>query len=333
MNQEITKKNSNICFRLFLILFKGVLLLFAVSVVSFALIRSSPIDPLVAYKNANPSASQEQIDRMVAYWGLEEPPVTQFVNWFTSVLRGDLGYSTIFRQPVGNVILERVQSSIALMAAAWVLSGIFGFFLGLVAAANKRKLVDRMIKAICLTLSSTPTFWVGMIMIMVFAVNLGWFPIGLSAPAGKMIEDVTILERIKHLILPSITLSIVGVSGMALHTREKLIGVLESDYALFAFAQGEKKWTVIRRHGLRNILLPAITLQFASFSELFGGSVLAETVFSYPGLGSAASRAGNQNDISLFLGITLFSALFVYFGNLSANLLYFVIDPRTKEKR
>ena len=120
-------------------------------------------------------------------------------------------------------------------------------------------------------------------------------------------------------------------ANIALHTRQKLIDVMNSEYVLFARARGESKWEIFKRHGFRNILLPAITLQFASFAELFGGSVLAENVFSYPGLGSAVSAAGLNSDLPLLLGVTLFSALFVCVGNMIANLLYGLIDPQIKE--
>ena len=120
-------------------------------------------------------------------------------------------------------------------------------------------------------------------------------------------------------------------ANIALHTRQKLIDVLNSEYVLFARARGEGKWTILKRHGLRNILLPALTLQFASFAELFGGSVMAENVFSYPGLGSAVSAAGLSSDVPLLLGVTLFSALFVCVGNMIANLLYGIVDPQIQE--
>ena len=117
-------------------------------------------------------------------------------------------------------------------------------------------------------------------------------------------------------------------ANIALHTRQKLADVMNSEYVLFARARGEGEWTILRRHGLRNILLPALTLQFASFAELFGGSVMAENVFSYPGLGSAMSAAGLNSDVPLLLGVTLFSALFVCTGNMIANLLYGIVDPQ-----
>ena len=129
------------------------------------------------------------------------------------------------------------------------------------------------------------------------------------------------------------TLGLLSFANVALHTRQKLIDVLESDYVLFARARGENTWTIMKRHGFRNILLPALTLQFASFAELFGGSVLAENVFSYPGLGTAVSAAGLSGDVPLLLGITLFSTLFVFAGNLLANILYGLVDPRIREER
>src|SRR5699024_12791372 len=145
-----------------------------------------------------------------------------------------------------------------------------GFRGVIVAAINKGTWVDRVIKVYCYTLASTPTFWMGLLVLIVFAVWLGWFPVGMCVPAGVLAEDVSIVDRIKHLILPALTLSIVGVSNVALHTRQKMIDVLASEYILFARARGEKGFQLFWRHGLRNVALPAITLQFAAFSELFG---------------------------------------------------------------
>ena len=131
--------------------------------------------------------------------------------------------------------------------------------------------------------------------------------------------------------LPALTLSFMQFANIALHTRQKMVDVMESEYVLFATARGESRWSIVKRHGLRNIVLPGITLQFAAFSELFGGAVLTETVFSYHGLGSAAAEAGMASDVPLLLGVTLFSAIFVFTGNLIANLIYGIVDPRIRE--
>ena len=156
-------------------------------------------------------------------------------------------------------------------------------------------------------------------------------PIGLSVPVGVEVSGVTFLDRVRHAILPAVTLSITGISNITLHTREKMIDIMESDYILFAKARGEKTGSIIFHHGIRNVLFPAMTLQFASVSEIIGGSVLVEQVFSYPGLGQAAVTAGLGSDVPLLLGITVVTAVIVAAGNLAANILYGVIDPRIRE--
>lgn len=308
-------------------------LLVAICFISFILMKKSPIDPIQAYIGADMlNVGPEQREKIAEYWGLNDPLLVQFKNWGQAVLTGDLGTSMIYRRPVSEVIGQRFINSIVLMMVAWALSGIIGFVLGVIAAMKKGTWIDRIIKWYSFTLASTPTFWMGLIMLIVFSVWLGWLPIGLGVPVGILADDVTLLSRIKHLILPALTLSIVGVSNVALHTRQKLVDVLESDYILFAKARGESGFLLFWRHGLRNIALPAITLQFAGFSELFGGAVLAEQVFSYPGLGQATVEAGLRGDVPLLLGIVIFTTIFVFIGNLIADLIYYVVDPRTKEE-
>ena len=309
-------------------------LLIAISFISFILMKNSPIDPVQAYIGADMlNVGPEQRERIAEYWGLNEPVLVQYANWASAVLQGDLGTSMIHRRPVSEIIGERFMSSLALMIVAWTLSGVMGFVLGVVAAMKQGTWLDRAIQWYCYTLASTPTFWMGLLVLIIFAVWLGWFPIGLGVPAGVLAEDVVFLDRVKHLVLPALTLSILGVANVALHTRQKLIEVLSSDYVLFAKARGEKGFSLFWRHGLRNIALPAVTLQFAAFSELFGGAILAEQVFSYPGLGKATIDAGLRGDVPLLLGIVLFSTIFVFAGNLIADLIYYFVDPRTRESR
>jgi len=309
---------------------KVVLLLFAVSVITFALVELSPIDAVSSYIGEG-SVTAEQRAQIAEYWGLNDPPVTRYVKWITNMLHGDMGTSMIYRQPVSQVIRERFTLSLYLMAVSWVVSGLLGLLLGVVAAVKRGKIADRIIKTYCLLLESSPAFWIGIILLLLFSVHLRLLPMGLAAPIGKSLADATLGERIYHLILPALALSLTGISKIALQTREKMVQVLESDYAVFARTRGERVWTIVRRHGLRNILLPFITLQFGSISELFGGSVLAESVFTYPGLGEATVQSGLRGDMPLFLGIALFSALFVFCGNLIANILCAVVDPRIRE--
>lgn len=312
-------------------LLRMVTLLIAVSIISFILVSLSPVDPVQQYVGSVPNVSVEQRAKIAEYWGLNDPPVERFLAWGKSLLHGDFGVSLIYRRPVLDVIKEKFATSLALMMTAWAFSGIIGFVIGCAMGIFNGKWIDKILKKVCLIMCSIPTFWIGIVFLMLFSVQLGWFPMGMSVPKGVPADQVTILQRIHHLILPALTLSFLSFANVALHTREKLVDVLESDYVLFAKARGESKWSILKRHGLRNIMLPAITMQFGSFSELFGGSVLAETVFSYPGLGAAASAAGMGSDIPLLLGITLFSTLFVFVGNMLANIIYGIVDPQIRE--
>jgi len=316
---------------IFIYLLRGVTLLAATSVVCFILVSLSPVDPITAYIQGNPGVSEENIERMREFWGADEPPVERYLKWGSAILSGDFGESKIFRRPVIEIIGTRFQATLALMMAAWTFSGILGFSTGCLMGMFNGRPLDRIVKRLCLIMCSIPTFWIGLVFLMIFSVWLGWFPFGMSVPIGMAAEDVTIWHRLHHLILPALTLSFLSFAHIALHTREKLTGVLDSEYVLFAKARGESDLLILRRHGLRNILIPAVTMQFASFAELFGGSIIAENIFSYPGLGSAASAAGLQGDIPLLLGITLFSVLFVFIGNAIANGLYTFIDPRIRE--
>lgn len=309
------------------------LLLITVSIVTFTLVSMSPIDPLQANvgQAALGAMSQEQKAKLEEYWGVNVPPVRRYLNWAGGFVRGDMGISLLYRQPVSQVIGVKLSNSLFLMVFAWLISGILGLVLGILAGVFQGTWADRIIKGYSLLISSTPVFWLALLLLLVFAVWLKVLPIGLSVPIGVESAGVTFLDRLRHAILPAVTLSITGVAGVTLHTREKMIDVMESDYMLFARARGESTWSMVKKHGLRNILLPAMTLQFASVSEIIGGSVLVEQVFSYPGLGQAAVTAGTGSDVPLLLGITIVTAAIVFFGNFIADILYGVIDPRMRK--
>lgn len=310
-----------------------ILLLLAVSMVTFALVSISPIDPLQANvgQAALGSMSPEQIEKLEAYWGVDEPPLQRYLNWASDFIKGDMGVSLLYRQSVSEVIGVKLSNSLLLMLIAWLISGILGFVLGILAGVFQGTRVDKLIKGYSLLIASTPVFWLALLLLLIFSVWLGILPIGLSVPIGVEAAGVTVMDRLRHAILPAVTLSITGVSNITLHTREKMIDVMESDYMLFAMARGESRKTMVLRHGLRNILLPAMTLQFASISEIIGGSVLVEQVFSYPGLGQAAVAAGTGSDVPLLMGITMATAAIVFLGNFIANVLYGVIDPRMRK--
>lgn len=308
------------------------LLMLAVSFVTFALVAASPIDPVQANTGQVALLSMSAAKRasLAARWGVGAPLGERYLSWLGDALQGNLGTSLRFNEPVLCVLGERFANSVALLFNAWLFSGLLGFALGVIAGVYRGSLFDRIVKGYCYVLSATPTFWLAVVLLMIFSVRLGWFPLGFSSAIGSAAETADWGERLYHLVLPAITLSVTGVSNVALHTREKTIDVMSTNYVRFARTRGERGWPLIRRHGLRNLLLPALTLQCASISEIFGGSVLVEQVFSYPGLGQAAVTAGLGGDAPLLVGIALASSALVFGGNLVADLVYGLIDPRMK---
>jgi peptide/nickel transport system permease protein len=328
----IIMKNTLMLFCLKKIL-RLMLLMVAVATFSYVLVSFSPVDPVDAYLGtAILKVSPEQREIIAKRWGLDRPPVERYFNWASQLIRGDFGLSTIFNEPVLTVIAKRFVTSFWLMFLAWFLSGVFGFMLGVFSGTFENSVLDKSIGLYAYTMASTPTFWVGMVLLTVFSIQLGWTPVCCAWPVGLSPDQTPFIQRVHHLVLPAFTLSLIGIAQITLHTREKTIEVMNSDYAAFARAQGEKDLGIAFRHALRNVLLPAVTLQFASIGELFGGAVLAEQVFSYPGLGRTTVEAGYRGDVPLLLGIVIFSTLFVFAGNTMADLIYQVVDPRIRKK-
>ena len=241
------------------------ILLIVIAAISFIMVQLSPIDPVKAYLGQR-IVSQEQIAIVGEYWGTNLSLGERVIGWLQTLASGSMGFSLIYRVPVTEVIVQKFTASFTLMAVSWVISAVVGFGLGVVAGAKEGTLTDKAIKTYCYILQSTPTFWIGLVLLMVFSVYLGWFPIGLSVPIGQLSDTVTFWQWLYRLILPAITLSIVGIASLTMYTRDKLISVKKSDYFLFAQARGESFWGIIKNHGIRNILLPAITIQFLSFN-------------------------------------------------------------------
>jgi peptide/nickel transport system permease protein len=307
------------------------LLLVAVTTISFALMQASPIDPIDAYIGADAAlVGPEQRARIAERWGLDDPPLERFGAWAGQLLRGNLGHSSVFGQPVADVIRDRFVTSLPLMATAWLLSGTVGFAAGLLAGARRGSWWDRVVTWSAYTLASTPTFWFGLLLLTVFAVQLGVAPVCCAVPIGALADEVTLLDRLHHLVLPALTLSIVGIPPIALHTRQATVTAMASDYVAFARAQGERDRGILVHRVVRNAAAPALLLQFASLAELFGGAVLAEQVFAYPGLGEATVTAATRQDVPLLLGIVLFATVFVFVGNLLGDVLHARLDRRAR---
>lgn len=306
-------------------------LLLAVAIGSFALMTLSPVDPVQAYVGAEArNLSPEQRDRIEERWALDAPAPERFATWAGNLARGDFGESQVYGEPVVAVIADRLPATLALMALAWVFSGLLAFGLGILAGLHRGRLLDRVLSWWAYTLASAPTFWVGLVLLYVFSVSLGWTPACCAAPIGTLPGEASLLERLHHLVLPAATLSVIGVSPVLLHTRQATIEVLASDHVTFARAQGESLRSIVLHRVARNAATPALMLQFAAVGELFGGSVLAEQVFTYPGLGEATTQAALRQDVPLLLGVVLVTAVFVFVGNALGDLAHRRIDSRVR---
>jgi peptide/nickel transport system permease protein len=256
----------------------------------------------------------------------------RFWRWLSHALSGDLGDSISFGAPVIDVIATRFPASLALIAGAFVLSFGLGTALGLIAAATRGRWPDRVIRGVAVMLASSPGFWIGLLLVSLFAVGLGWLPACCALPPGMTAAEATLADRLRHLILPTLALSVVGIAPLILHTRQKLATFLEGPAARHLSAHGATPLALAFGPGLRHALGPAITVHLAGAGELFGGSVLAETVFGWPGLGSATVRAATGADAPLLMGIALFTLVFVFTGNLLADIAARLLDPRLREE-
>ncbi|MCL1039206.1 ABC transporter permease [Shewanella submarina] len=288
----------------------------------WGLLAASPLDPLNVYLGGNRfGVSAEQQTVLMQQLGLNLSAGERLCDWLAAASQGYLGYSALFHQDVSQVIAERLPLSVLLMSLAWLGSLVLGYLLGLVAALKQGSVFDVCIRRAAWALSAIPPFWLGMLFISLFAVGLHWLPVCCAAPPGMSFSEQPLSGQLAHLILPVLTLTLVHMSPVILHTREKVLDVLASDYVAYARMHGDNQARVVSFHVIPNSLVPAVVLQLASFAELFGGSVLAETLFSFPGIGQALVTAAMAQDTALLMAGTLISALLVFTGNAAANLI------------
>ncbi|MDR5876461.1 ABC transporter permease [Vreelandella gomseomensis] len=314
-------------------LLRMALVLLCVAGLTFGLMLASPIDPIDAYLGPQiAQASAEQRELIAARWGFDQPPLMQFGHWLGQLASGELGWSHVYNQPVSEVITQRFQGSLALLGLAWLLSALLGFALGVLAGVRDQSSLDRVISGYAYITAATPAFWLAMLGLLLFSVTLGWTPVCCAGPSGSLSDEVSLVTRLHHLALPVATLTLLSTAPITLHTRARMRELMASPVATQAFAQGASRWEVAWRHGARHACLPAITLACASLGELFGGVMLIEQVFAYPGLGRATVEAALRSDVPLLMAIALFTALLVSLGNATADGLYRLIDPRLRRQ-
>ncbi|RZE15743.1 ABC transporter permease [Streptomyces albidoflavus] len=301
--------------------------LLAVTFAVFAVADASPFDPVKAYAGtAGLTASQENLDQLRANLGVDQPLAVRWWEWITGALTGDLGQSAVMRQPVADVIAERIGWSVLLAALAFVVAVLAGTTLGVLAARRRGSLVDRAVTSLAYTLEAAPTFWLGLLAVWLFALQLGWLPAGGLTDTGS--TTVTAGQLTTHVILPAAVLAASQLPWFALYVRQGVGDALDEDPVRGARARGLAEHTVLLGHALRSGLLPVLTLIGSRVPELITGALLVETVFSWPGIAAATVQAATAVDFPLLAATTVLATAAVLIGNLVADLLYGLADPR-----
>lgn len=303
---------------------QSIFIMFIISILCFGLTKLAPGDPVLTY--VQPNMSEEYINEIRASLGLDKPIYIQYFIWLKGILAGNFGYSLINNRPVLNQIIERIPATVVLMGTSLVLSTIISIPLGLLSGEYKNKVLDKVIAFLSYVGISIPTFWFAIVLIYVFSVNLQLLPsIGMHN-----IGDNSFSDLLRHLILPCTVITISNVAVYTRYVRSSTITELTSDYAMVQTAYGASRFTILFSHILKNALLPIITILGMSLQNLVSGAIITETIFGWPGMGQLAINAVTTFDYPLIMAITMFTALLILIGNLAADLLYSIVDPRIK---
>jgi peptide/nickel transport system permease protein len=299
--------------------------LLGVSVIVFLVLHLAPGDPAEIMLGAN--ANKEDLDRLRAQLGLDQPLHVQYLHWIGHVARGDLGRSLWMKRPVLGEVLERFKATLLLTGVALFLSTVGGIALGIASATRANSLLDRLSAVASVFGASMPVFWLGILLMVIFSLWLGWLPAsGMYAPYG----GGGLTDLLAHLVLPAVTLAAASVTIIARLTRATMLEMLGQDYVRTARAKGLGEGPVVWRHALKNALIPIVTVVGVQAGYLLGGAVLTETVFAWPGVGTLVVQGILARDIPLVQGGVLVIALSFVLVNLAVDTLYAWLDPRIK---
>jgi peptide/nickel transport system permease protein len=308
---------------------QALVVLALMSMAVYALIGLMPGDPIDEMIAADPRMTSADAQRLKAQYGLDKPLYERYLVWAERALQGEFGYSRIQAKPVLEIILPRLGNTVALMLGALVIALVIAVPLGVLAAVRAQGWTDRAINLLCFAGVSLPTFWLALMLIVLFAVTLQWLPAGGIDVSG----DESLGDRIRHLILPIGTLAMATIPIYTRHVRAAMIEILGLDFVQTARAKGAPEARVIWRHALPNALVPAVTILALELGGLFSGAMISETIFAYPGMGKLIFDAIMGNDYNLALVTLLFATFTTLAGNLGADLAYARLDPRVRYDR
>jgi peptide/nickel transport system permease protein len=301
----------------------------AIVVIDFFLLRLAPGDAADALAAESGSATEETMAALRAHFGLDQPVLHQFLAYLDNLVHFSLGFSPLYNMPVSRLIGDRLPGSLLLMATALSLALLVGVTAGVVMSSFAGRLPDRVLSIVALLFYSIPGFWIGLMLIVVFSVWLGWLPSGGAETIGAGLTGWTWLaDRVRHLVLPAASLALFFIAIYARLVRASMLQVRDQDYVRTAVAKGLSRRIVTLRHMLWNALLPVTTVAGMHVGAILGGAVVVETVFSWPGLGRLAFEAVLKRDFSVLLGILLLSSMMVIIVNMLVDVLQAWLDPR-----
>lgn len=324
--------------------------LFGITIMSYLLVLAAPGDPM-SMLAFDPRATPEGVEQQRRLLGLDQPPMTQYLYWligndFTRIdvdadgtpdvqgsryglLRGDLGQSITYKRPVLDLIVERIPATLRLTFPAFLIIYSLGIVIGLLSAVNHNGLFDQVARVISVLGTVVPSFWLALILIIIFSVQLGWLPLTGMRDVTTT-GDVSLLEMLPYMILPITVLSITGVASLIRYVRASALEVIGQDYVRTAQAKGLHNRSVWGRHVVRNALLPVATFIGPSLSGMLSGAVIIETIFSWPGMGRLSIQAALARDYPLVMGFVLVGAVLYILGLIISDILYGLLDPRIR---
>ena len=304
-------------------LVESALVLLVMSFLIFGVIGLMPGDPIDLMISADPDLTAEDADRLRALYGLDRPIVARYLSWLAAAAGGDFGYSRLFSQPVMEILLPRLGNTVVLMGLAFALALLVAIPAGILAALRPQSALDNGINLVAFAGISVPPFWLAILMIILFAVLLGWLPAGGMAPRGAGLGD-----QLLYLLLPVVTLTLASVGGLIRFMRAAMMEALRQDYVRTARAKGLSTAQMVVGHALRNAMIPVVTILALSFGTLFSGALITETMFGWLGMGKTIYDAIMGNDYNLAMVGLLLATLTTLLANLAADLLYTWLDPR-----
>ena len=318
-------------------LLQSVPLLWAIITATFFMMRLAPGDPMDIYlePQRQRQVDPEIIELLRKKYGLDKPIHIQYAKYLENLARGDLGESFRFRRPVLHLIAERIPYTLQLTVLALLFSTLVGITLGIISAVKQYTALDKTVTVGSLIIYSIPGFWLALMLVLIFSVNLGWLPTSQTRSLDYEFLSLgqKILDRLWHLVLPVFVLGIASAAGKARYMRNRLLEVLNEEYVLAARARGLRERAVILKHALRNAMIPLITILGLHLPFLLGGSVLIESIFAWPGMGTLAVGAVSGRDYPLIMATTMIAAVLVVIGNLIADITYVLFDPRVSYEK